>query len=317
MKAVLLTEYGPNFDVLSLREVPEPEIGPGDVLVEVHAAGFNPFEAKLRKGYLQRFYPFALPHVLGNDFAGVVVRTGPSVFHVRPGDRVYGLQSTMRWGSYAEYIAVQADFVRRMPNNLTFTEAASLPMVYQTAWMGLAGFAKVRPGELVLVHGAAGGVGSAAVQLARALGARVAGTCSSDALDFVRSLGTDVVIDYRTLDFKNMLRNVDAVFDPLGGQVNLDSYEVMRRGAVMIVVLREDKLEMDNRERLEREHGVRTCVVAFENLPEVLDFLRPLFEDGRLKPVVTRVLPLAQAAEAHRASDAGHARGKTVLSVRS
>ena len=316
MKAVVLTGYDAGIGVLAEAELETPAIGPMDVLVEVHAAGVNPFDAKLRRGWLQRFYPLNFPHVLGNDIAGVVVRAGPAVFHVGVGDRVYGLQPTMRWGGYAEYAAMQAQYVRRMPANLSFVEAASLPMVYQTAWMGLAGFAQLRPGQLLLVHGATGGVGSAAVQLGKALGARVAATCSADGLGFVRQLGADIVIDYRAHDFTALLQNVDAVLDPIGAQVNLDSYRVVRRGGAVLVVLREDPLEMQNRARLEHEHGVNTRVIAFENMPEVLDYLRPLFEAAALKPVVSRVLPLAQAAEAHRALDAGHARGKTVLAIR-
>lgn len=316
MKAVMLENYGADYAVLALRDAPEPGCGPTDVLVDVHAAGFNPFECKLRKGWLQRFYPFAFPHVLGNDFAGVVVEKGPAVFGLEVGDRVYGMQETMRWGSYAERIAVNAANVRRMPSNLTFEQAASLPMVYETAWQGLVDMALTRPGELVLVQAGAGGVGSAAVQLARALGAHVVATCSTDATEFVRGLGASVVIDYRTQDFTKMLNNVDVAFDPIGGRTNLDSYKVMRRGGRMCVVLREDELEMENAPRLCEEHGVVRHVVAFEQRADVLDYIRPMFEAGLLKPVVTKVLPLAQASDAHRSSDAGGARGKVVLKVR-
>lgn len=316
MKAVVLERYGNDLDVLAVRDAPEPQLGPTDVLVDVYAAGFNPFECKLRKGWLQRFYPFQFPHVLGNDFAGVVVGKGPAVWGFEVGDKVYGMQDTMRWGSYAERIAVNSANVRRMPGNLTFEEAASLPMVYETAWMGLVDLALTRPGELVLVHAGAGGVGSAAVQLARALGAHVAATCNSDAVDFVRSLGASVVVDYRAQDFTRVLNNVDVVFDPIGGQTNLNSYKVMRRGARIAVVLREDKLEIENSARLCAEHDVTRLVVAFEQRADVLDYIRPLFEQGKLKPVVRKVLPLDEVREAHRASDAGGARGKVVLKVR-
>jgi NADPH:quinone reductase-like Zn-dependent oxidoreductase len=316
MKAVILERYGDDPDLLQLADAPEPQVGPNDVLVDVHAAGFNPFECKLRKGWLQRFYPFPLPHVLGNDFAGVVAAKGERVWGLEVGDKVYGMQQTMRRGSYAERMAIQADCVRRMPGNLSFLEAASIPMVYETAWMGLVDLAMTRPGQLVLVHGASGGVGSAAVLLAKAIGARVAATCSTDAVDFVRGLGADVVIDYRQQDFTRVLQNVDVVFDPIGKETNLRSYEVMRPGATMLVVLREDKLEIENRDRLCAEKGVSCRVVAFEQRADVLDYVRPLFESGALKPVVTRTLPLQAANEAHRASDAGHARGKTVLTVR-
>lgn len=316
MKAILLTAYSDDPQCLAPADVAEPEPGPDDVLVDVHAAGFNRFDCKLRRGWLQRFYPLQLPHVLGSDFAGVVRKAGARVWGLQPGDRVYGMQANMRWGAYAESLAIHSSLVRRMPSTLDFVEAASLPMVYQTVWMALAGFSRVRTGDLVLVHGAAGAVGSAAVQLAKALGARVAATCRADAVAFVREIGADIVIDYQAQDFTQVLANVDAAFDPIGGQVNLDTYRVMRAGGTIAVVLREDPLEMQNRDRLSREYQVNTRVVAFENMPEVLDYLRPLFESGVLRPVVRTVLPLLEAAEAHRRSDAGHARGKTVLRVR-
>jgi NADPH:quinone reductase-like Zn-dependent oxidoreductase len=183
--------------------------------------------------------------------------------------------------------------------------------------MGLVGFGRVNTGQFVLVHGAAGGVGTAAVQLARAFGSRVAATCRTDATEFVAQLGADVVVDYTKQDFAALLHNIDLTFDPIGGQVNLDSYRVMRRGGTILVVLREDPVEMQNRQRLGTEYGVRTSVIAFEALPDVLDFIRPLLENGALKPVVRKVLPLSEAREAHRLMDAGHARGKMVLAVRS
>lgn len=316
MRAVLLESYSNDCDTLNLRDTPEPAIGPRDLLLDVHAAGFNPFDCKLRKGWLQRFYPFSLPHVLGSDVAGVVVARGQAVWEYQIGDAVYGLQETMRDGAYAERIAIGADCVRRMPSNLSFIEAASLPMVYETVWMGLHDMALLKPGERVLVHAGVGGVGSAAVQLARALGATVAATCSADALAFVRQLGAHIAIDYRSQSFNSLLKDFDVVFDPIGGQVNLDSYQVLRPGGRIVVVLREDKLEIENCARLCAQHGVTRHVVAFDQRADVLDYIRPMFEQGLLKPVVRKVLPLTQAADAHRASDGGKARGKVVLQVR-
>ena len=316
MKAVMLERYGQELETLVWRDAPEPKPGPTDVLVEVYAAGFNPFDAKLRKGYLQRFYPFSFPHVLGNDFAGVVLEKGAAVWGLEVGDKVYGMQHAMRWGSYAERIAVEATNIRRMPSNLSFEEAATLPMVYETAWVGLVDLALLRTGEMVLVQGAAGGVGSATVQLARALGAHVAATCSSDAVDFVRRLGASVVVDRKSQDFTRLLANVDLVFDPIGGQTNLDSYKVMRQGGRIVVVLREDKLELENAARLCALHRVTRHEIAFEQRGDVLDYIRPLFEQGKLRPVVTKILPLEHAQDAHRASDMGSARGKVVLKVR-
>lgn len=316
MKAVVLTDHADNYEVLELREVERPKIGPRDVLVEVHAAGFNPFDCKLRKGWLRRFYPFSLPHVLGNDVAGVVVEKGPAVFEFDVGERVYGMQRTMRWGAYAEYCAIDAAAVRRIPAKLSFEQAAVTPMVLETAWLGLVDYALVRPGQFVLVHGGAGGVGSMAVQLARALGATVAATCSTDAVEFVRSQGAHVVIDYKTQDFTRVLHDVDVVFDPIGGQTNLRSYEVMKAGGVILTVLREDPLEMENRARLCDKHRVTCKVVAFEDHAAALEGAHGFLSNGAIVPPVARALPLAQAAEAHRAQDQGHARGKTAIKVK-
>lgn len=316
MKAVMLERYGEGVDVLRMGEAPTPEPGPQDVLVEVHAAGFNPFDCKLRKGWLQRFYPFAFPHVLGVDLAGIVRGKGPAVWNFDIGDVVYGMQDTMRSGSYAEYTAVNAANLRRAPQGLSFAQAASIPMVYQTAWMGVVDQCLTRSGELVLVHGAAGGVGSAAVQLAKALGARVAATCSTGSVQFVRQLGADIVINRDSTDFRELLQNVDVVFDPIGGETNLRSYQTMRKGGRMAVVLREDPLEMANSPRLTAAHCVTRHVVAFDQRADVLDYIRPLFEQGVLKPVVTKEVPLGDVGQVHLASDAGHARGKTVLNVR-
>ena len=316
MKAIVMDGYSNGTDTLAWRDVPAPQPGPRDVLVDVHAAGFNPFDCKIRKGWLQRFFPVPFPHVLGNDLAGVVVAKGPAVWGLEVGDRVYGMQDTMRWGSYAEQVAVSAGNVRRMPSNLDFTDAASLPMVYETAWMGLIDMAQVRPGELVLVHGGAGGVGSAAIQLAVDAGAKVATTCSAEAASFVRELGASVVIDYKSESFVKVLGNVDVVFDAIGGQVNLDSYRVMRPGGRIVVVLREDPLEMQNTARLCAEHGVSRHVVVFDQRADVLDYIRPKFEQKALRAVVRKVMPLSDAAEAHRESESGSVGGKVVLKVR-
>ncbi len=316
MKAVVLTDHADHYEVLRLVDVAPPVVGPHDVLVEVQAAGFNPFDCKLRRGALRRFYPFTLPHVLGNDVAGVVAQKGAAVTNVDVGDRVYGMQATMRWGGYAEYCAMDAAFVRRIPAHLSFEQAAALPMVLETAWLGLIEYARVQPGTLVLVHGAAGGVGSMAVMLARAMGATVAATCSADAVDFVRDLGAQIIIDYTARDFTAVLREVDVVVDPIGGQTNLRSYEVLKRGGMMLTVLREDPVEMTHRERLCSTHHVTCRVVAFENHPAALDGAEPFLMRGELLPVVKQVLPLEHVAEAHRVSDHGHARGKTVIKVR-
>lgn len=316
MRGVVLEDFG-GPESLRLCELDLPKMRPdNDVLVEVHAAGINPFEAKLRRGWLRALFDLPARHVLGCDIAGVVAAKGFDVSEFDVGDRVWGLIDTMRSGSYAEYAAVTSYLLRRMPSNLSFEQAAAIPMAGCTAWHGLVDLAHVGPGTRVLVHAAAGGVGSLAVQIAKHFGAWVAATASAEKHDFVRNLGADQVIDYRAQDFREAVSDIDVVLDPIGGETNLKSYEVLKPGGIMLVILRGDQLEMANRERLMALHDVTTKVVVFSAQPQILDLMRPLFESGALKPPLETVLPLAEAVEAHRRIDTGSTQGKIVLKVR-
>ncbi len=315
MKAVLLHGYG-GPETLRIGQLPLPSIAPhNEVLIEVKAAGVNPFEAKLRRGWLAGLFPLDMPHVLGTDVAGVIVRKGFDVSEFEVGDRVWGLLDTMRQGSYAGYVAAPSWLVRPMPSNLGFAEAASVPMAACTAWHGLVNLAHVQPGQRVLVQAASGGVGAFAVQIAKAMGAWVAATCSTGNCEWVAGLGADMVIDYTTEDFRDRLSDIDIVLDVIGGDVVLRSYEVLKPGGTLLVVLRGDRVELEAREAMQKKHGVTTREVAFSARPDILDLLRPLFEDGRLTTRVEATLPLERAAEAHAMLDAGHRRGKLVLTT--
>ena len=316
MRAVRMRDFGTP-DTLAVEEIPVPERRPDvDVLVEVHAAGVNPFDTKIRRGWLRGLFPHAPGHVLGCDVAGVVVDKGFDVSEVEVGDRVYGLIDALKPGAYAEYAVVNSYQLRRMPSNLSFEEAAAVPMAACTAWYGLVTLGGLAPGKRVLVQAGAGGVGSYAIQIAKHFGAWVATTCSAENADYVRALGADQVIDYKAQDFCAELSDIDIALDVIGGQVNLDCYKVMKRGGVLLVVLRGDPVEIGNRERLMAEHGVTTKIVAFSAQPQILDELRPLFESGAIKPPAIKVLPLDQAADAHAQAETGRARGKIVLKVR-
>ncbi len=317
MKAVILDRYGDDIDeVLRFDEIAAPEMRPNDVLVEIHAAAFNPYDCKIRRGWLQGFYPLQPPHVLGTDFAGVIVDRGSEVVGLDVGDKVYGLQETMRSGSYAELTAINYMLARRMPANLSFIEAASIPMTAMTSWFALVELGEIRAGSRVLIHGAGGGVGSTAVQLAKAMGCWVAATCSEKHVAFVRELGADQVIDYGREDFAEVVKDIDVALDPIGGEVNQRTYGVLRRGGVMLVVLRADPVEIANREPMSKKFGISVREVAFENRPDTLDKVRPLYESGVMRPLVSDVLPLAHAAQAHHRSEQGHLQGKLMLKVR-
>jgi len=314
MKAVQIQDYG-DAAALVLADAAMPVAGPGQVLVRVAAASVNPFDIKVRSGWLRGFFPLPMPHTLGTDFAGQVVEVGAGVDKLRVGQRVFGMLTPMHGGTYAEYLAVDAAMVRPSPKTLSDIDAAALPLAGVTAMISVAELAQVHPGQTVLVHGAGGGVGGAAVMIAKSLGARVVATCGTDKVDHVRALGADIVIDYQKGDFREQLRDVDAVIDPIGGEVNLRSYEVLRRGGTLVVILRNDPIEMANREALSAKHGVIVKEVAYDLRPDLLDRVAELADSGALRANVHTVLPLAQAADAQRVSETGHARGKIVLAI--
>ncbi|MEE4205270.1 MAG: NADP-dependent oxidoreductase [Erythrobacter sp.] len=315
MPAALLTGYG-DPDVFKLDDVPLPEPAPhNEVLIEVRAAGVNPFEAKMRRGWLAGLFPLPLPHVLGTDLAGVVVRKGFDVSELEVGDRVYGLIDPMRQGSYAGYVAAPSYLVRRMPSNLDFAEAAAVPMAACTAWYGLVDMAGIGPGNRVLIQAASGGVGAFAVQIAKARGAWVAATCSEPNRAFVESLGADLVIDYASQTMSEAVSDLDVVLNCIGGETALESYKVLKPGGQLLIVLRGDQVELEARHRMMEEYGVVTREVAFSAQPQILDELRPLIEEGKIKVQVEQRLPLSEVAEAHRMLDAGGRRGKLVLEI--
>lgn len=315
MRAALLTGYG-GPEMLKVAQVPLPSFAPhNEVLIEVKAAGVNPFEAKVRRGWLAGLFPLPLPHVLGTDVAGVVVRKGFDVSELEVGDQVFGLLDPMRQGSYAGYVSAPSYLVRRMPANLDFVHAAAVPMAACTAWYGLVGLAGIGPGSRVLVQAASGGVGSFAVQIAKARGAWVAATCSAANRAFVEGLGADLVIDYATQDFASIVADLDVVLNCIGGATALESYKALKRGGQLLIVLRGDPVELEARHRLMAEYGVVTREVAFSAQPDILDQLRPLIEAGQIRVHLERCLTLEDVSAAHQALDEGGRVGKLVLEM--
>ncbi len=314
MKAVQINRYGHD-DVLEINDVPVPRPGPGQVLVKIHAAGINYYDIKIREGWLQGFFTLRFPHTLGNDFAGEVVETGEDVTDFAVGDRVFGMITVMHGGTYAQYLAVDAAHIRKMPEGLNYAEAASLPMPGLSALIAVDKLANIQNGHSLLYHVGAGGVGAMSIQMAKSRGAHVIATCSAPNVEFVREIGADEVLDYNTMDFRSVAREVDAAIDPIGGDTNLRTFEVMKRGGVIVVVLRNDPVEMANRERLCQEHQVEVKVLAFDLFPEGLDLLRDQVHAGQLKPVVKHVFPLQEAAAAHRLIQGRHFAGRLVLDM--
>ncbi len=214
MKAFILDRYG-SADHLRLGEVRDPELREDDVLVEVHAAGVNALDSKIRSGEFKRILPYRLPLILGHDVAGVVVRVGSRVRRFKPGDEIYARPADGRIGAFAEFIAINEDDLAIKPKALTMEEAGSIPLVGLTGWQALIERANLKRGQKVLIHAGSGGVGTFAIQLAKHLGATVAATTSTANVDLVRSLGADIVVDYRKEDFADVLRDYDVVLNSL------------------------------------------------------------------------------------------------------
>jgi NADPH:quinone reductase-like Zn-dependent oxidoreductase len=314
MKALILNQYG-DPDVLTIADQPVPAYADDEVLVRVHAASVNPFDAKLRRGYLHWFYPLPFPFILGADFSGVVEAVGPGVTRFKVGDDVWGLTQPQRNGAYAEYVALKAEGIRLKPPSLSHVEAAAMPMAAMTAWYMLMDMITLTPAHRILVHAGAGGVGGYSLQIAKHTGARVFTTCSGPNIGYVTRLGADEVCDYTTQDFTQMFKDMDFAVDQLGGEVSLRTYLSMKRGGEILLVERGHKVEMEHRAANTEKYGVRLSEVAFENVPDSLDKLSAGVAAGWLKSTLEEVIGLDGVADAHARIQAKHVRGKIVIDL--
>jgi NADPH:quinone reductase-like Zn-dependent oxidoreductase len=235
MKAFVVERYG-DADTVRASDVPDPQVGDHDVLVRIHAASVNPLDLKTRAGDLKVILPYRAPFVLGNDLAGRVAAVGARVTRFAVGDEVYARPDKNRIGAFAELIAIHEDDVAAKPATITMEEAASLPLVGLTAWQALVERADVRPGQKVLIHAGAGGVGTVAIQLAKHLGAVVATTASASKIDLVKNLGADIVVDYRRQAFETILHDYDVVLDTVGGETLDKSLRVLKPGGTVVSV---------------------------------------------------------------------------------
>jgi len=308
MKAVRIHAYsGP--EVLRYEEARLPGMEAGDMLVRVHAAGVNPVDWKVRDGRLREHLPHALPLILGWDFSGVIAAVSAGVAGLRPGDEVYSRPDVMRDGAYAEYIAARGSEVALKPKSLDHIHAAAIPLAALTAWQALFDAAGLCAGQKVLIHGAAGGVGCLAVQLAKWKGAHVIGTASKLGQDFLMELGADEAIDYQATRFEEAVRDLDVVMDTIGGDTLQRSWQVLRKGGFLVSIAALPSAEVA------ATHGVRQAFVVLRPNAIRLAEIAELVDSGKLKPVVETVLPLTEARRAQELSKAGHTHGKIVLRV--
>ena len=333
MKAFLVDRYQRN-SALRLGEVSEPEVGDNDVLVAIHATSLNPLDAKIRDGEFKLILPYRLPLILGNDVAGVVIRVGSKVRGFKSGDEVYARPNQRRIGTFAEFIAMDEADVALKPGNLSMEEAASIPLAGLTAWQALVERAKLKKGQKVLIHAGSGGVGTLAIQLAKHIGATVAATTSTVNVDLVRSLGADVVIDYKKQDFAEVLDGYDVVLNSLGKDTLEKSLKVLKPGGKLIsisgppdgafakesgfnwVLQQIMHLLSFGIRRKAKRHGVSYSFVLMRANGEQLGKITSLIESGAIGSVVDRTFPFLATNEAMDYLATGRAKGKVVISVR-
>jgi NADPH:quinone reductase-like Zn-dependent oxidoreductase len=304
MKAIRIHEYG-DADTLRLEEVPPLSIEDDQILVRIRDAGVNPIDWKIRQGYMKQAMPLTFPWTLGQDFAGEVAETGKGAHKFEVGDRVFGFAD----GSYAEFAAAPLSTVAAIPDTVDFESAAALPTAASTALQIIRDVVSARPGMTILIHGAAGGVGSYASQIAKHMGARVVGTASGADLEYLKLIGVDEVIDYRRTRFEDRASAVDAVVDLVGGDTRARSYSVLKKDGVLATTLPvTDQAGM-------KSSGVRTVHVIMRRSSEDLEELARLMETGALKPRLDKTMNFAQAREAQELSEAGRTHGKVILKV--
>jgi NADPH:quinone reductase-like Zn-dependent oxidoreductase len=307
MKAARIHQFGPP-DVILIDDVPRPTPGPGELLVRVAAAGVGPWDALIREH--KSAVKVTLPLILGSDLSGVVEEVGPGVSTFQAGDEVYGVTNPDFCGAYTQFAIASAKMIARKPPRLSFVEAASAPVVAVTAWQMLFDYAGAKPGQRVLIHGAAGNVGAYAVQLASDAGLQVFATASSKDLALVQSLGAASVIDYQTARFEDAVPPVDAVLDTVGGDTRARSFAIIKPGGVLVTVV------SDPLPQQPQPNGVRAVFFLVDVTTSRLDKIAALFDQNKLIARVGTVLPLEQARAAHQMlAGAPHKPGKIVLQV--
>jgi len=306
MKAIVAHEYG-GPEVLKLEDVPVPEPKENEILVRLIASGVNPADPLILGGKFAKEFGTHLPLILGYEMAGVVVKAGAKVTKLKVGDAVYAY---LLWGGgWAEYCISTEGESAAKPESLTFVEASAVPLAALTAWQALVDIGKLKAGQTVLIHGGSGGVGSFAIQIAKARGARVIATASTGNQELLKQLGADVAIDYTKQKFEEIAHDVDVVLDPVGRETLARSYGVVKKGGIVVtIVSRCDEAEL-------KKHGIRGASLSSHPDASELSELTKLIDAGKIKPIVSQVLPLTDAAKADAQAATHHTRGKIVLKI--
>ncbi|MED1508910.1 NADP-dependent oxidoreductase [Bacillus proteolyticus] len=332
MKAMIIDKYGKV--PMRMAEVPTPEINEYEVLAEIHAASINPIDFKIRDGKVKMLLKYEMPPILGNDFSGVIVKVGSKVTHFKVGDEIYARPRKNKIGTFAEYIAIHEDDIALKPKNLSFEEAASIPLVGLTSYQALHDIMQLQQGQKILIHAGSGGVGTFAIQLAKIMGATVTTTASEAGANLVKSLGADEIINYKTEKFEDILTNYDAVFDTIGGTTLEKSFNIIKSGGNIVSVsgmpnARFGKefgsgffktllfsLASKKLTALEKKHNAQYSFLFMKPSGDQLRTIANYIEAGKIKPVIDRVFPFEDAQKAMEYSEAGRAKGKIIVKIK-
>ncbi len=308
MKAAIVKAYGSKVEV---TDIAQPALLADSVMIEVHATSVNPVDNLIRAGYLKGMLPLPMPYTVGNDVSGVITAVGQDVSGFKVGDAVFARPQSMQSGTFAEFVVVKAADIAHKPAKLSHEEAASLPLVALTAWQALVTKGNLQAGQKVLIHAGSGGVGSIAIQLAKHLGATVATTTSSDNVAMVRALGADLVIDYKSQKFEDIVHDYDLVFDTMGGATREKSFGVLKKGGLLVSII----APADTSGAAEKL-GVRSELFFMWASGAQLAHIGQLAEKGVIKPLVDRTYALEQSQEAFDYSQSGRAKGKIVVTLK-
>lgn len=330
MKAAYINRYG-NIDDVQLDGQSKPPITENDVLVKIHAASINPLDLRVLEGEFKAIQPVKFPFILGNDFAGTVVQVGANVKQFKAGDEVYA--KTDQNGAFAEYTVVHQSSLALKPQNISMELAASLPLVSLTAWQALVEIAKVQSGQKVLIHAGSGGVGSIAIQLAKHLGATVATTTSGKNAQWVKALGADIIIDYKTTDFEQELKDYDVVLDTQGGKILEKSLNVLKRGGRIISISGPPDREFAEAihanwllkciipllswsiRNKAKKKGITYSFLFMQPNGQQLSEISKLVESGNINPIVDKTYAFTEIKDAFQYVNTGRAKGKVVLKI--
>jgi NADPH:quinone reductase-like Zn-dependent oxidoreductase len=333
MKAFIANHYGTK-EKLQLTEMADPVVKDNDVLVEVYAASINVLDSKIRNGEFKLFLPYKVPFILGHDVAGVVRKTGAGVTKFKVGDEVYARPADHRIGTFANYISISQDDVALKPKNISMEEAASIPLVGLTAWQALIEKAKLKPAQKVFIQAGSGGVGTFAIQLAKHIGATVATTTSASNIDLVKSLGADLVIDYRKDDFETILKDYDVVLNSQDAKTLEKSLRILKPGGTVISIAGPPDADFAKQigspwyvkfifkilslgvRKKAKSFGVHYSFLFMKAQGEQLHEITKLIESGMIKPVIDKVFTFEQTNDALAYIEAGRAKGKVVVKVK-